>query len=61
MPAHIEESARAWFYGKLLLAALCETWSSKGRFSPLREKEPDKERPLWCERRLMRVMIKHMF
>jgi hypothetical protein len=34
IPVHVEESARAWFYGKLLLAALCETWVNKGRFSP---------------------------
>ncbi|MDR1956857.1 MAG: transposase [Treponema sp.] len=26
IPVHIEQSALAWFYGKLLLAALCETW-----------------------------------
>ncbi|MDR1956015.1 MAG: transposase [Treponema sp.] len=26
IPVHIERSTRAWFYGKLLLAALCETW-----------------------------------
>jgi IS4 transposase len=25
IPVHIERSALAWFYGKLLLAALCET------------------------------------
>jgi hypothetical protein len=34
IPVHVEPSARAWFYGKLLLAALCETWVNKGRFSP---------------------------
>jgi IS4 transposase len=34
IPARIEASARAWFYGKLLLAALCETRVNKGRFSP---------------------------
>lgn len=34
IPVHREQSARAWFYGKLLLAALCETWVNKGRFSP---------------------------
>jgi hypothetical protein len=33
-PARVEASARAWFYGKLLLAALCETWVNKRRFSP---------------------------
>jgi IS4 transposase len=26
IPVHIERSALAWFYGKLLLAVLCETW-----------------------------------
>jgi IS4 transposase len=34
IPVHVEPSAWAWFYGKLLLAALCETWVNKGRFSP---------------------------
>jgi IS4 transposase len=34
IPVHVEQSARAWFYGKLLLAALCETWVNGGRFSP---------------------------
>jgi hypothetical protein len=34
IPVHVEQSALAWFYGKLLLAALCETWVNKGRFSP---------------------------
>jgi len=28
------ESAFSWFYGKLLLAALCETLVNTGRFSP---------------------------
>jgi hypothetical protein len=34
LPAKQSESARAWFYGKLLLAALCETLVNTGRFSP---------------------------
>jgi hypothetical protein len=34
IPVHVEQSALSWFYGKLLLAALCETWVNKGRFSP---------------------------
>ena len=34
LPAKDSESARAWFYGKLLLAALCETIVNTGRFSP---------------------------
>jgi hypothetical protein len=29
---HVEQSGRAWFYGKLLLAALCETWVNKSLF-----------------------------
>ena len=34
LPMHSGESAFAWFYGKLLLAALCETLVNTGRFSP---------------------------
>jgi len=34
LPANHSESVRAWFYGKLLLAALCETLVNTGRFSP---------------------------
>jgi hypothetical protein len=34
IPVHSEQSALAWFYGKLLSAALCETWVNGGRFSP---------------------------
>ena len=34
LPAKESKSARAWFYGKLLLAALCETMVNTGRFSP---------------------------
>jgi hypothetical protein len=34
LPAKESKSARAWFYGKLLLAALCETLVNTGRFSP---------------------------
>jgi hypothetical protein len=34
IPVKVECTARAWFYGKLLLAALCETIVNKGRFSP---------------------------
>jgi hypothetical protein len=38
IPVHVEQSAWAWFYGKLLLTALCESWVNKGRFSPTTEK-----------------------
>ena len=34
LPAGNGESVKAWFYGKLLLAALCETLVNTGRFSP---------------------------
>jgi hypothetical protein len=34
IPVHVAAGARAWFYGKLLLAALCERWVNEGRFSP---------------------------
>jgi len=34
LPAKNSGSVRAWFYGKLLLAALCETMVNTGRFSP---------------------------
>lgn len=40
LPAKHSESARAWFYGKLLLAALCETMVNTGRFSPSAEMPP---------------------
>jgi hypothetical protein len=34
IPVKLEQSAYAWFYGKLLLAALCERIVNEGRFSP---------------------------
>ena len=34
VPMDDKESAFSWFYGKLLLAALCETLVNTGRFSP---------------------------
>jgi hypothetical protein len=34
LPATNAESVKAWFFGKLLLAALCETLVNTGRFSP---------------------------
>ncbi len=32
--ARKEKSVKAWFYGKLLIAIICETLSKKGRFFP---------------------------
>jgi hypothetical protein len=37
LPAKEKENVKAWFYGKLLLAALCETLVNTGRFSPSEE------------------------
>jgi len=37
LPAKHSKSALSWFYGKLLLAALCETLVNTGRFSPSEE------------------------
>jgi hypothetical protein len=34
LPANNSASVKAWFYGKLLLAALCETLVNTGRFPP---------------------------
>jgi hypothetical protein len=34
LPAKKDDSVKAWFYGKLLLAAICEALDNKGRFSP---------------------------
>jgi len=34
MPSKLKDSAETWFYGKLLVAALCESLVNKGRFSP---------------------------
>jgi hypothetical protein len=36
MPARKPENIKTWFYGKLLLAALCETLVNTGRFPPSR-------------------------
>ena len=32
--ARKEDAVKAWFYGKLLIAIICETFVKKGRFSP---------------------------
>jgi IS4 transposase len=34
IPSKVEASAKAQVYGKLLLAAFCETGANKARFSP---------------------------
>jgi IS4 transposase len=34
MPGKVAASVHAWFYGKLLLAGLCERLVNTGRFSP---------------------------
>lgn len=37
------ESVEAWFYGKLLLAAICEIFIKRSRFSPCNQKHDDYE------------------
>jgi hypothetical protein len=37
IPSHKEQTAKAWFYGKLLLAAICESLVNQGRFSPKKQ------------------------
>ena len=46
IPAKESKSALAWFYGKLLLAALCETLVNTGRFSPLKKAAVKKVYPV---------------
>lgn len=36
--ARKEDAVKAWFYGKLLIAIICETLAKQGRFSPSEEK-----------------------
>lgn len=38
-----KEAVEAWFYGKLLLATVCEILVKRGRFSPYNEKIDDSE------------------
>jgi hypothetical protein len=63
MPMKVETSAYAWFYGKLLLAALCEAIVNKGRF-PLGGGEDGEYVPvgyerlsLWRELYIVRVLV----
>lgn len=41
--ARKEDAVKAWFYGKLLLAIICETLVKRGRFSPLPEETDEKD------------------
>ena len=55
MPARLSENIFTWFYGKLLLAALCETLVNIGRFSPqenVKEKAMDNPAQLSLYREL---------
>jgi hypothetical protein len=66
LPAKNGESARAWFYGKLLLAALCETMVNTGRFPPQKQRCRGKRLPqyerlsLWRELRVALTLIAAM-
>ena len=43
MPARKPENIKTWFYGKLLLATLCETLVNTGRFGGSTETQPEKK------------------
>jgi len=63
LPVGNGESVKAWFYGKLLLAALCETLVNTGRFSPREgtddgaELPPPEQMSLWREQSIALVII----
>jgi len=63
LPMTNGESVKAWFYGKLLLAALCETLVNTGRFSPSEgrggaaELPPPEQMSLWREQQVALVMV----
>jgi hypothetical protein len=46
IPSKLEDTACAWFYRKLLLAALRETIVNKGRFPPWAEQQTGKRMEL---------------
>lgn len=51
VPSKNEDTVRAWFYGKLFLATLCESiLKAEESFSPKHQNPPPLlERNLWCE------------
>jgi hypothetical protein len=63
MPARKTENIKTWFYGKLLLAALCETFVNTGHFSPCRGRGGKRGKPvpermsLWRELRVSMTLI----
>ncbi|MDR2246650.1 MAG: hypothetical protein LBE17_08320, partial [Treponema sp.] len=60
IPSKVEASAKAQVYGKLLLAAFCETWANKARFLPPPGKlsaEEGTERIRWSLWREQGVML----
>jgi hypothetical protein len=65
LPAAHPESVKAWFYGKLLLAALCETLANTGRFSPRQGQgedncdgfPPARQMSLWREQRIALAIV----
>jgi len=63
MPARKTENIKTWFYGKLLLAALCETLVNTGRFPPQKQTNnkdaslcPD-QMSLWRELRVILSIV----
>jgi hypothetical protein len=53
----LEAAARAWFYGKLLLAAICEAVVNSGRFPPAESKTPAKEWSFWKELEISLLLV----
>ncbi|MDR1904524.1 MAG: hypothetical protein LBQ88_19850 [Treponema sp.] len=61
IPVKLDRSACAWFYGKLLLAALCETIVNTGRFSPEGETKAAAARlSLWRELGIVQTFVVHL-
>jgi hypothetical protein len=60
IPSKDAVSGKAWFYGKLLPAAFCETRANKARFSPeqtVSSTETENERMRWSLWKEQRVML----
>ena len=60
LPATHSKSVNAWFYGKLLLVALCETLVNTGRFPPQVKEEsppPPEQMSFWREQYIVCIII----
>jgi hypothetical protein len=57
IPSKLDATAKAWVYGKLPLAAICEAVTSSGRFPPAESKTSAKEWSLWKELEISLVLV----